>query len=532
MMNMKSFPTIVCALLLMAQVSFAQGWQTIGANSRHNGRGDVTGPLAPDVLWQGTTESTWFGCQCYISGSRMVTMRFQGVDVSPIVCYDVDTGQELWSLDFPGQKSRSMPLGCRDGRIYAVNYQENAGGDDLYALDPLDGSTIWVAPAMVRFSIVHALTYADNGDLIVPTMSYIARIDCADGSVVWQTNRNIPNTMAESLCVYGDRIYGFEGFINTGKKLVAYDLTSGVKLYESADLPGDGDQECPLMVDSYGRIYVIRDGSGLIRAFDDTGSGFSEVWTTPTATGASGMGTWSQFGTGIDGTLYFVDAAGDSLQRLDPETGGVLDLSPTLATEIHPRVTVASNGLLYVSTGTVGGSLYCLTPDLAVLWSETFNYNYYSGPALGDHGTLAMAGDGTNIKVYRTDNTLVADAFEISMAAGGTVHFTLRAGQAHAGRNYLLCGSLSGTDPGTLLPGGLVTIPLNRDWFTTFILEHLYWPVFSEFWGVLDAQGEAVVTMEVPPLGPQWYQWTLYFAFATTNPWDFASIPVEVFITD
>lgn len=30
-----------------------------------------------------------------------------------------------------------------------------------------------------------------------------------------------------------------------------------------------------------------------------------------------------------------------------------------------------------------------------------------------------------------------------------------------------------GTAPGTLLPGGLATIPLNRDWFTNYVLARL-----------------------------------------------------------
>jgi hypothetical protein len=98
-----------------------------------------------------------------------------------------------------------------------------------------------MAPDMVRFTISHALTFAENGDLVVPAISYIARVDCTTGDVVWKTPRTNPNTGAESLCVYGDRVYGFEGAINTPKTLVAYDLATGDKLYESATLPLNWD---------------------------------------------------------------------------------------------------------------------------------------------------------------------------------------------------------------------------------------------------------------------------------------------------
>lgn len=156
---------------------------------------------------------------------------------------------------------------------------------------------------------------------------------------------NIPNTGAEYLCVTEDRVYGFEGFINTDKKLVAYDLATGLKLYKTAGLPGHGDQEVPLMADGQGRVFVIRDGTGEVRAYQDSGTGFTLLWTAATATAAA----------------------------------------------------------LFVTDGTAaGGRLHALSPGLDVLWQQPFPFNYYSGPALGYPGYLAMTGNGTNLVVYRT----------------------------------------------------------------------------------------------------------------------------------
>jgi hypothetical protein len=452
------------------------------------------------------------------------------VDVSPIVCYDLYTGAELWTRDFTGSKSRSLPLGYRDGKIYAVNYQENTSGDTLHALDPLDGSTIWTAEDTVRFGIAHALTYAENGDLILPALSYIVRINHVDGSTVWKTPRTIPNTGAESLARYGDRLYGFEGAINTPKKLVAYDAATGNKLYETPGLPGDGDQEVPLMVGPDGKIYVIRDGTGVILAFVDYGAQILLQWSAPTGTASNGVGTWAQFGAGVYGSVYFVDTDNQSLKRLDPDAGGLLHTSIPLASDIHPRITVGTNGTLYVSTGTASdGKLYALTPDLKVIWKESFPYNYYSGPALGEDGYLAMAGNGIRLKVYYTENALKADTHEISSATGGAANFMLSGGTANAGRNYILLGSLTGIDPGTPLPGGAVVLPLNWDVLTGSVISLANTPVFSNFMGTLDASGHSVARFDtLGPLPIPPWSYGLYFAFALNNPWDFVSNPVTI----
>ncbi|MCD4726763.1 MAG: VCBS repeat-containing protein, partial [Pirellulales bacterium] len=78
--------------------------------------------------------------------------------------------------------------------------------------------------------------------------------------------------------------------------------------------------------------------------------------------------------------------------------------------------------------------------------------------------TAVSAADFT---IIGEDPSLEADTGTIP-AAGGSVNFSLNAGGGNKNRIYLLAGSVSGTSPGTLLPGGLATIPLNRDWFTDF----------------------------------------------------------------
>ncbi len=177
--------------------------------------------------------------------------------------------------------------------------------------------------------------------------------------------------------------------------------------------------------------------------------------------------------------------------------------------------------------------------------------NYYY---LDVHGAGAQRGDpksgdpsdpqwqyghgpqGDEVRIYNyarcvrggNDETLAGDAYTLSASAGGTITFSLDAGSANANRSYLLCGSIEGTLPGTLLPGGLATIPLNRDWFTDFVLARLGQPAFGEFWGTLDGAGQATVHFYAPSFSSLWAETDIYFAFATLSPWDFASKAVAV----
>ena len=125
---------------------------------------------------------------------------------------------------------------------------------------------------------------------------------------------------------------------------------------------------------------------------------------------------------------------------------------------------------------------------------------------------------------------LEADTDTLSAAAGGQVHFTLAAGAAQAHRTYLLLGSVSGTDPGTPLPGGTV-LPLNWDLFTGIVLSGLNTSGFHQFFALLDSGGNGQALLDTQgSLDPACAGLTLYFAYAVRNhPW-FASNAVAVVI--
>ncbi|MFH2001871.1 MAG: hypothetical protein ABIK28_19465 [Planctomycetota bacterium] len=118
---------------------------------------------------------------------------------------------------------------------------------------------------------------------------------------------------------------------------------------------------------------------------------------------------------------------------------------------------------------------------------------------------------------------LVADQQTLSARYGGIVNLQLAAGAANGNRNYIVLGSASGTSPGTLLPGGQATLPLNWDIFTDLVLQLLNTPVFAGFLGTLDSSGEAGAQSYAPPLPAAAVGTQLDFAFTMNNPFDFAS---------
>jgi hypothetical protein len=121
---------------------------------------------------------------------------------------------------------------------------------------------------------------------------------------------------------------------------------------------------------------------------------------------------------------------------------------------------------------------------------------------------------------------LSIDANTLSRSGGGSTGFRLAAGSAFAGRDYILLGSASGTEPGIALPGGGV-LPLNNDPVLRYILSHSGSPPFTGFRGFLDGNGSAAAALTVPGL-PLAAGTVVNFAYTTEAPFDYQSNAVSV----
>lgn len=150
----------------------------------------------------------------------------------------------------------------------------------------------------------------------------------------------------------------------------------------------------------------------------------------------------------------------------------------------------------------------------------------YSDPPTGAPFDAFYVDDATGAR----PDTLTVDRSTIPASTGAAVDFTLYGRGENAGRSYLLLGSASGTVPGTPLPGGLVTLPLNRDSVMNTMLWFINAPIFADCLGTLAADGTASATLNVPPLPPGASGQALSFAYALVYPWDFASNAVTLLI--
>jgi len=125
---------------------------------------------------------------------------------------------------------------------------------------------------------------------------------------------------------------------------------------------------------------------------------------------------------------------------------------------------------------------------------------------------------------------LIADTDQLSESTGGQVNLSLNAGLANAGRFFLILGTVSGTAPGTPLPGGMATLPINWDIFTGVLVDWLNSPIFQNFLGALDANGQATAVFDTNGPIPGSLGLTFNFAYACNKPWDFVSNPVPILV--
>jgi hypothetical protein len=128
---------------------------------------------------------------------------------------------------------------------------------------------------------------------------------------------------------------------------------------------------------------------------------------------------------------------------------------------------------------------------------------------------------------FNAQGPLAIDTTTLSHSMGGTVDFRLDAGMDHAGKGYILLGSVTGTDPGTVLPGGGI-LPLNFDAFLLYSYRNPGGSLFTGFQGFLDASGEAAATASKLATLPFATGKILNFAYTTVGPFDYQSNAVEI----
>jgi outer membrane protein assembly factor BamB len=403
-------------LLLVAGATVARAdWNTgVGRSSTRTSLAPEVGPVAADLLWQGSRPSL-VAQQGICAGNLLVLNRIQSFTIPTgdwIVAHDLTTGAELWRAQLPFVSSdewRSRATAIRDGHVYATRSGGAANPSYLYALDPADGSILWRSVDRISESTTESAAMAANGDLIIGSFAEVIRINRNDGTTVWRTPRSSPTDDGSSVVVFGNRVYTWEAS-GQGPKVTAFDLTTGARLYSSAALSAGLIQQIGLMVGSDGTVYAPRSmnnpATDYFVALTDTGTSFLEKWRYP-----MGFTPFASFGIGPDGTVYTYSRS-QEIVRLDPEDGGILNTSPRLTIDnpFSPRMGIDGNGKVYLTNGGfIHGMLYSFNADLTLRWSINVPSVNIGGPVIGQTGILVVCGVGTDVRAFRSSLAGIGD---------------------------------------------------------------------------------------------------------------------------
>ena len=262
--------------------------------------------------------------------------------------------------------------------------------------------------------------------------------------------------------------------------------------------------------------------------------------------------------------VYALSHTGTLLWSRSPGGGSFRGaaLADTNGDNVLDVVYGADDGFLRALSGDDGHPIWAI--DLETHYGKTFDIDHAPLVAdfdkdgvldvfiVGGHGTsgapqqnhgraymLSMNGaTGPGWPMFRHDIrhsgcfdgylSLECDTPTLPASTGGSAPFALKAGTVNAGRTYILLGGLSGTEPGTPLPGGAV-LPLNWDGFTNLVLQCINSTFFANFMNTLDASGKGAGWFNTNgPLDPAFLGVKMCFAFALNNPWNFTSNAVRI----
>lgn len=178
----------------------------------------------------------------------------------------------------------------------------------------------------------------------------------------------------------------------------------------------------------------------------------------------------------IDGTgLPFIDPG---LGQYGPAAPVWIYTDPGFYSPFVSSAERLANGNTLVCSGQQS-YLFEIDPSGTVVWS----FNPVGAPFV--------------FQVQNVDRRLWTNADELSVT-GGRVEFTNIVDSSHAGDTFYLLGSLSGTSPGTLMPGGVV-VPLNFDVLMIGMAVYPNIGVFQNTMGTFDPSAKEVSALDVPP---------------------------------
>jgi outer membrane protein assembly factor BamB len=401
---MKIYSTVLILFLWIPALVDAQttGWNNGGGNWFRNGYMDAAGPTTDSVLWQVNSDG-FFGTPIFIEGNYLVTMRFLGMTNAPVECYDLTSGNLLWSVDVTNSSGRSLPVGLHDERVFVVRFTESPN-DTLYALDVSNGSHLWTSNVNVAPYISETGVFDSIGNFYIHNSNFHTyKINPVNGQMIWQTFTVPMASGSGEMAINNSNNTGYTLEIDQSNQscVWAIDLATGQKKYSQtvpAIRPGGNFPQSALMVGFNGVVYVQLTEDN-VAALSDNGTGFTLLWQTE----IYGNGSFSLMCVGADGSIYA--PTDGKIVRLDPLTGDTLRISATITQGgfFLPRISATNNNMIYVTNGE--NYVYAFDHNLNLIWSDDLPNTNTSGVCIAPNGLAAVCGQNT-IRVYTPTQTV------------------------------------------------------------------------------------------------------------------------------
>lgn len=336
------------------------------------------------------------------AGGRPEAADDNGEQTWVVLCYDKQTGQELWRQ----VARKGLPRATRHAKATHANTSVAVQGDrvvaffgseGLYCYD-LDGKLLWSRDLGVvdisKYGIGWGYAsspaiYQDRIALICddPKNPYLALFDLANGQELWRVSRNDiceRNWSTPLIHRSPDRT---QIVVNGWPWIVSYELESGKELWR---IKGGGDNPVPTPFEAHGwiyitsshggqsPIYVVRpEADGDVSPSEDAPSNEAIVWSA--RRGGSYMSTPVVYGDYLylgnsNGVLRCFEAkTGDKVyeQRLGSDAGIIASL-------------VAADGKIYCPSE--NGTVYVIAagPEFQLLAENQMGNPCFASPALAD----------------------------------------------------------------------------------------------------------------------------------------------------
>ncbi len=351
----------------VSEPPFWQWWPMAHHDAIQSGRCPSEGPTNNSINWttplSGSLQSTTpiiYKDKVYISTSLP----------SRLCCYDVKTGEALWSHAL--QNTVRSPVVLSDRVVLG-------DGNSLYCWDAESGTQLW--NSTVTGEILVSPVIYDTSIYLATWYGIIYCIGLEEGTILWETSLGYDvHFTVSSPAVTNNRLYIGSSEDEDGK-LYGLDPCTGKLLWFFA--PGADIKSTPAT--AYGHVYVGADNGRIYCVDAATGE---PCWTFT----AGGDGFFIRSSPSIYNGTVIVGSADQTLYCLDAMKG-TLRWSYDTGVFVYSSPVVTSNRVYLGHLSGGSDNVRCLSADTGEeLWTYTTGSTSWSSASLA-HEKLFVGGD-------------------------------------------------------------------------------------------------------------------------------------------